>query len=77
MKYVVGLFYSSFGVFWVVEGIGYFSATSVSLVWPGEVFALGVILLAWFIVSRLLVFVLRNAMREKSGGAVVTKGVAS
>lgn len=60
MKYVVGLLLSSFGVFWVVEGIGYFGPAGTSVIWPGELLALGVILLGWFIISRILVVALRR-----------------
>jgi uncharacterized membrane protein len=65
MKYVVGLLLSSFGVFWVVEGIGYFSPAGTSVIWPGELLALGVILLGWFIISRLLIFALRRFDRNQ------------
>ena len=41
MKYVVGLLLSTFGVFWVVEGIGFFSPAGTSLEWPGELSSLG------------------------------------
>jgi len=60
MKYVVGLLLSSFGVFWVVEGIGFFGPAGTSVVWPGELFALAVILLGWFIISRVIVFALHR-----------------
>ena len=63
MKYVVGLLLSSFGVFWVVEGIGFFAPTGESLVWPGELLALGAILFGWFILSRAIVFLLRRFER--------------
>lgn len=65
MKYVVGLLLSSFGVFWVVEGIGFFGPAGTSVVWPGELLALGVILLGWFIISRVLVFSLRRFDRNQ------------
>ena len=67
MKYVVGLLLSSFGVFWVVEGIGFFGPLGKSLVWPGELLALGVILLGWFIISRVIVFALRRFDRQQIG----------
>ena len=67
MKYVVGLLLSSFGLFWVVEGIGFFGPASKSLVWPGELVSLGVILLGWFIISRIIVSALRRFHRRQTG----------
>lgn len=67
MKYVVGLMLSSFGVFWVVEGMGYFGHTEESVAWPGELLALGGILLGWIFISRVLVFALRPVDRERLG----------
>jgi uncharacterized membrane protein len=64
MKYVVGLLLSSFGVFWVVEGIGFFAPTGESLVWPGELIALGAILLGWIVITRVIVFALRQLQRQ-------------
>ena len=66
MKYVVGLLLSSFGVFWVVEGIGFFGRTGASVVWPGELLALGAILIGWIVISRLLVFALRRFHQRQS-----------
>ena len=65
MKYVVGLLLSSFGVFWVVEGIGYFSPTGDSVAWPGGLLALGVILVGWFIISRVIVLALREFSQQQ------------
>jgi uncharacterized membrane protein len=63
MKYVVGLLLSTFGVFWVIEGIGYFGAGGESLEWPGGEWALVAIFLAWLSVSRITVQVLRRLDR--------------
>ena len=70
MKYVVGLLLSSFGVFWVVEGIGFFGPAGNSLVWPGELLALGVIVLGWFMISRAIIFALRRLDRKRVMSAV-------
>lgn len=63
MKYAVGLLLSTFGVFWVLEGIGYFGAAGESLEWPGGAWALIAIFLAWLSVSRITVEVLRRLDR--------------
>lgn len=67
MKYMVGLLLSSFGVFWVVEGVGFFGPTGSSLLWPGDLLALGVIFLGWLILSRVLVFTLRRLDKNPIG----------
>ena len=59
MKYAVGLMLSSFGVFWVVEGMGFFSPLGKSLEWPGGIWALVCIFFAWLVVSRITVLALR------------------
>jgi uncharacterized membrane protein len=64
MKYVVGLLLSSFGVFWVVEGIGFFGASGASLVWPGELASLGAILIGWIVITRTIVYALRRYRRR-------------
>jgi uncharacterized membrane protein len=64
MKYVVGLLLSSFGVFWVVEGIGFFGPTGASLEWPGELVSLGAILIGWIVITRVVIFALRRFERR-------------
>lgn len=64
MKYVVGLLLSTFGVFWVVEGIGFFSPAGTSLAWPGELGSLGAILIGWILISRIVIFALRRFDRR-------------
>jgi uncharacterized membrane protein len=59
MKYAVGLLLSTFGTFWAVEGLGYFSAGG-SLQWPGGEGAILGLLLALFVLSRLAVVGLRQ-----------------
>jgi uncharacterized membrane protein len=63
---VVGLLLSTFGVFWVVEGIGFFSPAGGSLEWPGELSSLGAILIGWIVISRVLIFALRRFDRQLS-----------
>ena len=60
MKYAVGLLLSSFGLFWVVEGLGFFGAGGESLAWPGGTWALPAILLAWLVVTRATVAILKR-----------------
>jgi len=61
MKYIVGLMLASFGLFWAVEGIGFFGPSQESLVWPGDLVSLGIILVGWLIVTRVIIFMLRAA----------------
>ena len=55
LKYGVGLLLATFGTFWSVEGLGSFRHGGESLGWPGGNWALPVVLVAWFALSRLLV----------------------
>ena len=61
LKYLVGLLLSSFGVFWVVEGLGTFAPGGGSIAWPGGDLALLGLLAAWLIVSQAMIRVLRGA----------------
>jgi Ca2+/H+ antiporter, TMEM165/GDT1 family len=71
MKFCVGLLLSTFGLFWSVEGLGFFTSTQESLEWPGEDWAILGILVAWIAISRLAVMGLRRlpaaqrALRER------------
>jgi uncharacterized membrane protein len=47
IKFAVGLLLSTFGTFWAVEGLGWFSAGGESVAWPGGDVALPVLLAAW------------------------------
>jgi uncharacterized membrane protein len=47
IKFVVGLLLTTFGTFWAVEGLGWFSASQERLDWPGGDLALPVLLVAW------------------------------
>jgi uncharacterized membrane protein len=61
LKYVVGLLLSSFGVFWVVEGLGAFAPGGASLRWPGGDLALLGLLAAWLIASQAMIRLLGGA----------------
>jgi uncharacterized membrane protein len=47
IKFAVGLLLTTFGTFWSVEGLGWFSAGGERLHWPGGDLALPVLLAAW------------------------------
>jgi uncharacterized membrane protein len=70
MKYAVGLLLSTFGVYWSVEGLGFFGPQRRSLEWPGDIWALAGVLAAWIIVSRATVIVLRALARREVPDAV-------
>jgi uncharacterized membrane protein len=59
LKYAVGLLLASFGTFWAVEGLGYFSPGGDSLSWPGGDLALLVLLALWVAVARAATSTLR------------------
>ena len=63
MKYAVGLLLSTFGLFWAVEGLGFFAGGE-SLPWPGEDWAILAVLAAWVVLSRLAIL----GLRQLSGG---------
>ncbi len=60
LKMAVGLLLCTFGTFWSCEGLGYFTAGSESLEWPGGDWALLGVLAAWIVVAYLCVNVLRR-----------------
>ena len=60
MKFGVGLLLSTFGIFWAVEGMGFFGPEKASLQWPGGTWALLYVLIAWSVVSWSTVTLLRN-----------------
>lgn len=64
MKFAVALLLSTFGVFWGVEGLGYFSARHMSLQWPFGDWGLLWVLGAWVTVSWLTVLVLKPLARR-------------
>ena len=59
MKFAVGLLLSTFGVYWSVEGLGFFHPESQSLHWPFGTWALPLIFMAWLVVSVATVVVLK------------------
>jgi uncharacterized membrane protein len=61
LKYVVGVMLSSFGAFWLVEGLGVFARHRESLSVPGGDAALLVLLAVWLGVSQLLIRTLRRS----------------
>lgn len=65
MKYGVGIMLAAFGLYWAIEGSGYFREGGESLAWPGGRLALFYLILVWFALSRLLIFQLR---RTRAGG---------
>jgi uncharacterized membrane protein len=60
LKFVVGVILSSFGVFWLVEGLGVFAQPRTSLHLPGGDASLLVLLALWLVVSQLLIRALRT-----------------
>lgn len=61
LKYGVGLLLTSFGSFWAIEGLGIFRGGHASLEFPGGDVAILVILLVTFLLTRVLIAVLRPA----------------
>lgn len=64
LKYGVGLLLATFGTFWVFEGFGTFRDGRESLDWPGNDWAILVLLAGWLLVSRLLVVALPRLRRK-------------
>jgi uncharacterized membrane protein len=60
IKYSVGLLLSTFGTFWLVEGLNAVAAPGHTISWPGGDAALAVILAAWFACSQVCVGWLRR-----------------
>jgi uncharacterized membrane protein len=60
LKYGVGLLLATFGTFWAIGGLGILSTGGESLEWPGSDLALVALLALWFLLSRVLVKVLRR-----------------
>jgi uncharacterized membrane protein len=60
LKYGVGLLLASFGTYWAVEGIGIFKGDQESLNWPGHDLAIVGLLIAWLLLSRIFVAVLKT-----------------
>jgi len=66
LKYGVGLLLTSFGTFWAIEGMGVFRSGKASLSWPGADWAILVLVGGWFIVSRILIALLKTPRNERA-----------
>jgi uncharacterized membrane protein len=55
LKYVVGVMLSSFGTFWLIEGLGVFAHPRASLSVPGGDAALLVLIALWLVVSQVMI----------------------
>jgi uncharacterized membrane protein len=64
MKYSVGLLLSTFGLFWLVEGLNAVASSAHPVEWPGGDLALPVILVAWFACAQLSMYALRRTGSE-------------
>jgi uncharacterized membrane protein len=60
IKHGVGLLLSTFGLFWLAEGLNAFAAGNHPVEWPGGDLALPVILLGWIACSQLCMWSLRR-----------------
>ena len=60
LKYGVGLLLATYGTFWAVEGLGVLRTDHRSVGWPGADLSLLGLLVAWYVVSRVLVHGLRK-----------------
>jgi len=67
LKYGVGLLLAAFGTYWSVEGLGIFHPGGQSLEWLGSDLAIVALIVAWFLLSRIMIAVLRRR-RTASGG---------
>ena len=64
LKYTVGVLLASFGTFWSVEGLGVFQPGSADLEWPGGDWSILALLVAWLVLSRLLIRALPSIARR-------------
>jgi Ca2+/H+ antiporter, TMEM165/GDT1 family len=69
LKFAVGVLLCTFGTFWGTEGLGFFAPTQASLEWPGDDWALLVILVTWVVMSITCVHLLRKTTNEGMGAA--------
>src|SRR3954469_9320912 len=60
IKHGVGLALSTFGLFWLVEGLNAVAADGHPVEWPGGDIAIPVILLGWLVCSQLCMWALRR-----------------
>ena len=61
IKYAVGVLLSTFGLFWLVEGLNAVAKDGHPIEWPGGDVALPVILLGWLACSQFCIRALRRA----------------
>jgi Ca2+/H+ antiporter, TMEM165/GDT1 family len=64
IKFAVGLLLTTFGTFWAVEGLGWFSASEERLHWPGGDLALPVLLAAWCLLAWATIRLVAPRARE-------------
>jgi uncharacterized membrane protein len=64
IKHGVGLLLSTFGLFWLVEGLNAVASPRNPVEWPGGDISLPFILLAWLACSQLSMLALRRARSE-------------
>jgi Ca2+/H+ antiporter, TMEM165/GDT1 family len=60
LKFTVGLMLSTFGTFWLVEGLGAFAPDGQSIEWPGGSWAIFALFALWLVTARATVLVLRR-----------------
>jgi uncharacterized membrane protein len=68
IKHGVGLLLSTFGVFWLVEGLNVVAASGEEISWPGGDAALPVILVAWLALSQSMIRALRSGAHVEVPG---------
>ena len=69
LKYGVALLLSSFGTYWAVDGMGIFRAGRASIEWPGNDLMIPVLIVVWFVVSRVYVWTLRARAADHAATA--------
>ncbi|HEX2856391.1 MAG TPA: hypothetical protein VHO26_02775 [Propionibacteriaceae bacterium] len=77
LKYGVGLMLASFGSFWAFEGLGVLRGGHASVAWPGADWSILVLLVAWFLVSRVMIRALRPASAPATEDAAQPSEVLS
>ncbi|HEX6444362.1 MAG TPA: hypothetical protein VF053_04670 [Streptosporangiales bacterium] len=70
LKYGVGLLLATFGTFWSIEGLGLFRGAGGGPEWPGHDLAIPVLVVVWFVLTRVFVMVLRRPGRRRSDADV-------
>jgi uncharacterized membrane protein len=62
VKLTVGLMLSTFGLFWLVEGLSAFAPAGHAIRWPGGELALPLLFVAWLAAARLATAMLRRTV---------------